>query len=223
MFISFEGIDGSGKSTQLKLLVARMREEGHQVEVFREPGGAPLAERIRELLLDPAYKVDAFAELLLFSAARAQLVASCIRPALANEHVVICDRFYDSTTAYQGGGRELQDIAWLNDFHQRVTGGLKPDRTYLLDISPATARARRLERAGQEDRMENVDIAFYERVVATYKRLADCEAQRFLVLDATVSIEHLQKKIWADVENLMGDLRGTRDISYGSPKQVGGE
>lgn len=202
MFISFEGIDGSGKSTQLELLVARMRERGYQVEVFREPGGAPLPERIRELLLDPAYKIDPFAELLLFSAARAQLVASRIRPALAKGHIVICDRFYDSTTAYQGGGRELQDVMWLNDFHQRVTGGLKPDRTYLLDISSAEARRRRIERAGQEDRMERVDTAFYDRVVAAYRELAHCEPQRFCVLDAMLPIESLQDQIWADVENL---------------------
>lgn len=223
MFISFEGIDGSGKSTQLELLVSRMRESGYQVEVFREPGGTPLAERIRELLLDPAYSVDPFAELLLFSAARAQLVASSIRPALARGRIVICDRFYDSTTAYQGGGRELQDIEWLDDFHQRVTGGLKPDRTYLLDISPGKARRRRTERPGQEDRMERVETSFYKRVITAYRGLAHREPQRFCVLDATLPVEALHGKIWTDVEQMTVNMRGTRDIGYGSSNQVSGD
>ena len=223
MFVSFEGIDGSGKSTQLELLVSRMRESGYQVEVFREPGGTPLAERIRELLLDPAYSVDPFAELLLFSAARAQLVASSIRPALASGRIVICDRFYDSTTAYQGGGRELQGIEWLDDFHQRVTGGLKPDRTYLLDISPDKARHRRTERPGQEDRMERVETSFYERVITAYRGLAHREPQRFCVLDATLSVETLHGKIWSDVERMTVNMRGTRDIGYGSSNQASGD
>lgn len=201
MFISFEGIDGSGKSTQIDLLAERLRREGADVEVFREPGGTILAEQIRDLLLNPAYEIHPFAELLLFSAARAQLVARSIVPALEKGRVVLCDRFYDSTTAYQGGGRQIEQVDWLTEFHHKVTGGLTPDRTYLLMLPVSVALNRRAER-GAGDRMERAGEAFYERVSATYMTLTQKEPDRFLVLDALQAPESVHELIWNDIVDM---------------------
>lgn len=221
MLITFEGIDGSGKSTQAERLVRRLEDQGAQPLLVREPGGTALSERVRALLLDTSLHVEPLAELLLFSAARAQLVAERIRPALEAGHVVVCDRFYDSTTAYQGGGRGL-DVAWLRHFNQRVTGGLVPDRTYLVLLDPALALQRRATRDGRPrqehlkahpdvrkgDRMEAAGEAFYERVTSAYRQLAE-EERRIRCLDGTRSAEALHKEIWADVRRLMGRPRGT--------------
>ncbi|MFQ5570053.1 MAG: dTMP kinase [Rhodothermales bacterium] len=206
MLLTFEGIDGSGKSTQARLLVERLRAEGASPLLVREPGGTDLSEHVRSLLLDPALPVEPFAELLLFSAARAQLVAERLRPALREGRVVVCDRFYDSTTAYQGGGRELEDMDWLREFNRHVTQGLVPDRTYLLDIDPATALARRAVRhaevAAQDDRMEAAGLAFYQRVASAYRRLAREEPGRILSLDGTDAVETIHARIWDDVQHL---------------------
>lgn len=209
MLITFEGIDGSGKSTQARRLVDRLTEAGHGVLLVREPGGTDVSERIRALLLDAELHVEPFAELLLFSAARAQLVAERIRPALERGDVVICDRFYDSTTAYQGAGRAIAQEAWLRDFHGRVTGGLVPDRTYLVRLDPAEALARRTRREpGAKDRMEAAGAAFYERVVRAYDRLAEQEPGRIVCLDGRESVEHLHEAIWADLAPSLAN--GTR-------------
>ena len=200
MFITFEGIDGSGKSTQITLLKERLEKSGKKVEVFREPGGTMVSERIRELLLDPGVEIDPFAELLLFSAARAQLVASKIRPALKEGHIVICDRFFDSTTAYQGAGRNLGSIDWMMRFHDKVTGGLIPDRTYWLSIPVALGLERRRERSGDnQDRMEKTGEAFFHKVVSAYTELARLYPARFLKLDATQPIPSLNQQIWDDL------------------------
>lgn len=205
MFISFEGIDGSGKSTQIELLAERLAAAGRPVKVFREPGGSVLSEKIRELLLDDAFDVDPFAETLLFSAARAQLVARGIRPLLDAGTVVICDRFFDSTVAYQGYGRQFDDVAWLQDFQMRVTGGLAPVRTYLLRISADTAVSRRRARAGgKEDRMEQGGDAFFARIETAYDKLAAASPERMLVLDGRQSIDVLHQQIWADFNRLQG-------------------
>ncbi|MEM8488783.1 MAG: dTMP kinase [Bacteroidota bacterium] len=204
MFVSFEGIDGSGKSTQIKLLAARLEEMQREVRVFREPGGSVLSEKIRALLLDDAFEVDPFAEMLLFSAARAQLVAKEIRPRIDAGTIVICDRFFDSTIAYQGYGREFGDVDWLADFQMRVTAGLAPVRTYLLRISAAAAVSRRRTRAGdgKEDRMEQGGMTFFERVEAAYDKLAAEAPSRIVVLDGHQSIEVLHQQIWADFKSL---------------------
>jgi dTMP kinase len=139
LLVTFEGIDGCGKSTQVARLVERLRQQGQDPLAVREPGGTPLSERIRSLLLEPGQSIEPRAELLLFAAARAELVASVIRPALASGQMVICDRFFDSTTAYQGAGRKLADPAWLADFHRFTTQGLVPDRTFVLDVPLAVA------------------------------------------------------------------------------------
>ncbi len=212
MFISFEGIDGSGKSTQIELLAKRLRAESQSVRLFREPGGTLLSEKIRELLLDPAYAIHPFAELLLFSAARAQLVSEEMQPALDGGAVVISDRFFDSTIAYQGAGREFGDIAWLVDFQRRVTGGLSPFRTYLLDIPVDLALARRVERNGGngDDRMEEGDRTFYQRVLSAYRSIAQVEPGRVLVLDGSLAVEVLHEQIWADFIKMRKDSTGTR-------------
>ncbi len=205
MLLTFEGIDGSGKSTQARLLVEHLEARGGWPLLVREPGGTALSEHVRALLLDPALAVDPVAELLLFSAARAQLCAEVIRPALEAGRVVICDRFYDSTTAYQGAGRTLDqqarfDAGWLEALHRRVTGGLVPDRTYLVRLAPEAARQRR--RGAAPDRMETADAAFYARVAAAYDRLAEVHPERFLTLDGTCSIAALHERIRRDVEAL---------------------
>ena len=212
MLITLEGIDGSGKSTQAERLVRRLEERGERPLLVREPGGTALSERVRALLLDPALPTEPLAELLLFSAARAQLVAERIRPALTSGRVVVCDRFYDSTTAYQGGGRGM-DVGWLRGFNRRVTGGLVPDRTYLVLLDPATALQRRgarlVPKAQRGDRMEASGRAFYERVAAAYRWLADEEPDRILCLDGTRSVEALHEAIWADVCRLLEKANGT--------------
>jgi len=203
--ITFEGIDGSGKSTQARRLNARLRDAGYNTLQVREPGGTELSERVRSLLLDSSLNVHPFAELLLFSAARAQLVAERIRPALAEGRIVICDRFYDSTTAYQGAGRDVADPEWLQDFHRRVTEGLVPSRTYLVELDPETARARRTDDADEEDRMEAAGDDFYERVIRAYAHLAEAHPDRFVRLDGRRSIDALHDEVWADVQTLLDD------------------
>ena len=204
MLITFEGIDGSGKSTQAQRLDARLRAAGHGVLFVREPGGTDLSERVRALLLDPDLGVAPFAELLLFSAARAQLVAERIRPALAAGRLVLCDRFYDSTTAYQGGGRAVADPGWLHAFNERVTGGLVPHRTYLIEVDPHEATARRTAAGTGDDRMEAAGLAFQHRVAEAYRRLADAEPDRILRLDGTLPVDALHARIWTDVQHLLG-------------------
>ena len=210
-FLTFEGIDGSGKTTQAELLTERLREAGHRVELFREPGGTELSERIRSLLLEPSLHVGALAELLLFTAARAQLVEEPIRPALDGGAVVICDRFYDSTTAYQGGGRNVAEPGWIEQLNRHATGGLVPARTYLVDLDPTTALGRRRNRpnGGDADRMEQSDAAFYRRVAAAYERLAEREPDRFLRLDGSRPVEAISREIWSDVERLLRRNAGT--------------
>ncbi len=206
MLITFEGIDGSGKSTQAQKLWQRLQHEGADPLLVREPGGTLLSERVRALLLDRALPIEPFAELLLFSAARTQLVIDVIRPALGQGRIVICDRFYDSTVAYQGGGRQLGDLPWLHDFNRRVADGLVPDRTYLLDLEPTTALARRTHRhadpATRDDRMEAAGIAFQQRVAAAYQILARDEPARFLPLDGARAAEVLHAQIWDDFQRL---------------------
>lgn len=206
LFISFEGLDGSGKTTQVDRLMKRLKDEGHKVLALREPGGTPLSERVRDVLLDANLDIDAFAELLLFSAARAQLVRRTIRPALAEGQIVICDRFFDSTTAYQGGGRRLESVEWLNDFHRHVTGGLVPRRTYYCRLDPEEAARRRgIRNSGSDsqDRMELSGESFFGRVGAAYDRIAQDEPERFVVVNASRSIEEIEQDIWRDVSRLL--------------------
>ena len=213
MLVSFEGIDGSGKSTQARLLVERAKQEGWHPLLVREPGGTGLSERVRSLLLDADAHILPRAELLLFSAARAQLVDEVVVPALEADRLVIADRFYDSTTAYQGAGRRLADPAWLRAFHAFVTDGLAPARTYLVDVPLDVAAARR---GSERDRMEGAGPAFFERVRAAYLALAEAEPDRLVVLDGRRPVEDLHAEIVQDVARLLaGSASGTGTASAG--------
>lgn len=192
LFVTFEGVDGSGKSLMLKLAAKTLRDLGYDVLCTREPGGSPLGQKLRSIILDSPYgAVDPRGEALLYAADRALHVANVIKPALAAGQVVLCDRYEDSSYAYQGGGRnvELADIRRLNDF---ATYGLRPDATFLLDL-PAEAALGRLR--GPKDRIEQEDISFFEDIAAAYRRLAAAEPERFYVIDATCSIKEESARI----------------------------
>ena len=191
LFIVFEGVEGAGKSTQIKRLVATLTNEGHDVLVTREPGGPPVAERVRQMLLDPEATMDSRTEVLLYAAARAQHVAEVIRPALEEGRIVISDRFLDSSLAYQGYARELgeDDVAEINRW---ATGGLTPDAVILLALDPAEGMRRVAERnrqAGSDpgrpaDRIEAEQLDFHRRVATGYLALAKRHRDRFVVVDA---------------------------------------
>ncbi len=198
MFITFEGLDFSGKSTQIKLLADRLRSEKQTVSVLREPGGTPFGEKIRSILLDTQFSgMTAVGEFLLFSASRAQLVEGVIKPSLASGAVVICDRFYDSSTAYQGWGRgiPLEAIRTVNEL---ATEKLVPDLTFFIDIPLKEVEQRIQERGEGKDRMESGGRAFYERVREGYLKLA-ADEKRFHIVDGTKSIEEIQQAIWNSV------------------------
>lgn len=181
-FITLEGVDGSGKSTQASLLVERLRQEGREVVALREPGGTPISEKIRALLLDPenAEMADE-CELLLYEASRAQLVREVIEPALLRGDIVVCDRFYDSTHAYQHGGRGLSG-ALVSRANELGCCGLSPDVTLVLDIDPAAALARATAQGA--DRLEAEGLAFQQRVRKDYLALAKADPARVCVVDA---------------------------------------
>ncbi|HUX67037.1 MAG TPA: dTMP kinase [Terriglobales bacterium] len=182
-FISFEGLDGCGKTTQAELLAAHLRQAGERVLLTREPGGTPLGERIRALVLGEGERPAPEAELALMCASRAQSVRELIRPALAGGAWVLCDRFHDATEAYQGGGRGM-DGDVIRALHRLLCGDLQPALTLILELEPraSLARARRLPTAG---RFERESDAFFERVAAAYHRIAQREPQRCLLLPAS--------------------------------------
>ena len=180
MFVTFEGLDGSGKSTQAALLAERARETGREVVLTREPGGTPLGERIRELLLGGSDDVAPWAEAALFAAARAELVERVIRPALDRGALVVCDRYLDSSLAYQGIARGL-GVDEVLELNMRATDGLLPDRTFLLDGDPAALDAR-LGRT--RDRLEREGAAFRVAVAQAYRELAARFPERVVLLDA---------------------------------------
>ena len=200
VFVVLEGGDGAGKSTQLRRLAAGLRAAGHDVVRTREPGGTPLGEQVRELVLDPAHgPVDPRTEALLFAAARAAHVEQLIRPALAAGRSVVCDRFADSSAAYQGAGRGLgvERIAELNDW---AAAGLLPDLTVLLDVPAETGRARRATRDGTTgDRLESEPDTFHDATRQAFLELAARAPARYLVLDATRPADELAVEIAAAV------------------------
>ncbi len=201
--IVFEGGDGAGKSTQVSALVQALRAGGHTVTCTREPGGTPLAESVRALVLDPAHAPVAPAtEALLFASARADHVARLIRPAVERGEIVVCDRFVDSSVAYQGAGRGL-GLARVADLNQWALQGLVPDLTVLLDVDQTTAQARRRRRESASDRMEAEDLAFHATVNAAFRELAAAAPQRYLVLDAAESAERITRAVAARVAPLL--------------------
>jgi len=191
VFVTFEGLDGSGKSTQAALLVERLRGKGREVVATREPGGTPVGERVREVLLGGEGELLAWTEAALFAAARSEIVARVIRPALARAADVVCDRYVDSSLAYQGAARGLGVEAVLA-LNEGATGGLLPDRTFLLLLAPDEA-ARRL--GPRADRIERAGAEFRTRVDAGYRELAARYPDRIVPLDGTLSPEELGEVI----------------------------
>jgi len=201
MFITFEGIEGSGKSTQAELLVKYLRGKGLDVILTREPGGVEISERIRAILIERGLSISPKAELFLFLASRAQHTDELIRPSLQRGHIVVCDRYIDASVAYQGYGRRLpvEMIKRLNDW---ATGGLRPNLTVLLDLSPEEG-LKRVRRSKRMDRIEEEDLEFHRRVREGYLEIARSEPDRFLVLDASRSVEKIQSFIREAVERCL--------------------
>jgi dTMP kinase len=193
VFISLEGVDGSGKSTQAKLLAEAL---GAETLLIREPGGTSAAERIRELLADPSLEIDPFAELLLFSAARADLVSRVIRPALEAGTHVVADRFADSSVAYQGGARELgtSHVLSLTD---TVIDGLWPDVTVLLRVDPEVG----LGRADGEDRLESEGLGLQRAVAEAYEEIAQIASDRVVVVDGAGTVEEVHERVMAALQS----------------------
>ena len=207
LFITLEGPEGAGKSTNREYLAARLQEAGCNVLLTREPGGTPLAERIRELLLEPSDEpMAADTELLLVFAARAQHLAQVIRPALAAGKVVLCDRFTDATYAYQGGGRglPLERIALLEEF---VQGGLRPDLTLVFDL-PVDIGLTRAAARGRLDRFEQEARSFFEAVRQTYLARAALAPARYRLLDAAQPLAAVQVQLDALLPELLERVRG---------------
>ncbi len=181
--ITIEGLDGAGKTTLATGLLTALHDRRIDVALLREPGGVQTAERIRDLVTDPALDVSARTEALLYAAARAQLVEQALQPLLTNGTHVLLDRFVDSSLAYQGGGRQLGTEA-VGEINAFATGGLTPDLTLLLRLAPGVGRARTGGRGGDADRLEQEAEPFFARIATTYDALAGAEPDRFIVLDA---------------------------------------
>jgi dTMP kinase len=202
-FITFEGSEGCGKTTQIEALAKAFSSMGKTVVITREPGGTLIGEKIRNLLQDPSYKneISDITELLLFCASRAELIASCIQPALDRGEIVICDRFYDSTYVYQGLGRAI-DMDTVEKLNQITVGTLKPDLTILLDLDTKIGIQRAKNRqSGELDRIENESLAFFEAVRNGYLEIAKKEPARFKVIDGELNVATIQEMIWETVKS----------------------
>lgn len=193
MFITFEGPEGSGKSTQIVRVSERLRESGFTVVTTREPGGTLLGERLRNLLLDGDLVPCAVTEAYLMTAARAEHVRKVIRPALERGEWVLCDRFADSTLAYQGAGRKI-DVGDLRSLQSLATGGLVPDLTILLDVDVETGLGRRNAHGGQ-NRIDQEEVSFHKRVADWYRTEAQSCPARWVIVDASKSIELVEQQI----------------------------
>ena len=206
LFITFEGTEGSGKSTQIILLAERLRAMGRTVRVLREPGGTPIGEEIRHTLKhsNANHAMTWEAELLLMNASRAQLVREIIRPALQAGEVVLCDRFYDSTIAYQGYGRGL-DLQMVRNIIDVAVGDTRPDVTLLLLVPVSISEARRFSRQTTplRDRMEEADRSFFERVEEGYRAIATSDPKRIHLIDATQTLAAVTQAIWQDLSSVL--------------------
>lgn len=204
LFITFEGPEGGGKTTQLRLLQAQLEQQGRQVIATREPGGTAIGNAIRAILLDPHHTgMSPRAEALLFNAARAQLIDEIVQPALAAGQIVLCDRFADSTLAYQGYGRNLS-LADLQTLIAYATLGVRPHLTIFLDIPAATGLQRKSQGA-EWNRLEAEQLTFHQRVREGFLTLVAAEPHRWLVVDATQTIEQVHAAIWQRVQTLLRD------------------
>jgi len=203
MFITFEGVEGCGKTTQARMLATQLEERGVHTLVTREPGGAVISEQIRAILLDNRNDgMDPMAEALLYVASRAQFVAEVVRPALASGTIVICDRYADSTLAYQGYGRGLP-IETLQTLNRIATGGIVPDRTFLLDVPVADGLSRK-RKDGNLNRLDNAGDAFHERVRNGYHALAGAAPARWRVIDAGAAPSVVAGAIWSALSPFVG-------------------
>ncbi|MCQ2502860.1 MAG: dTMP kinase [Saccharofermentans sp.] len=199
-FITFEGIDGCGKSTQCEMLKDYLKERGVDFIFVREPGGTVIGERIREILLDKKNsQMTSRTELLLFEAARAQITDEVIKPALEEGKIVLCDRFFDSSSAYQGMARGM-GMEFVSDLNMAATGGLKPDITFFFDISAEEALERRGKRGEASDRIELAGLKFQEDVRAGYLELAKSSEGRIITIDATKGIEEIFEVVKGSLE-----------------------
>lgn len=202
MFITFEGVEGCGKTTQLRLLKERLEAAGQRVTATREPGGCPIADQMRAILLDAGNSaITPLAELLLYAAVRAQHVQEVIAPALDRGEIVLCDRFTDATIAYQGNGRGL-DLATIADLNRLATGGVTPKLTLLIDcpVEVGLSRARARIEAGsgaREERFELESIRFHERVRQGYLGLAEADPERYLIVDGSGGVTETEKRVSA--------------------------
>ena len=208
LLISFEGTEGCGKSTQINLLAQRLHKLGRTIKLVREPGGTPIGEEIRHTLKHSAsnHAMTSETELLLMNASRAQLVREVIRPALAAGDIVLCDRFYDSTTAYQGYGRGL-DLKLVQSVIDFAVGETRPKLTLLLHVPPEISQARLASRQStlpfMRDRIEEADHSFFERVVEGYRALAKSDPRRVKLIQASDSVEAVSAAIWKLIEPLL--------------------
>lgn len=214
--ISFEGIDGAGKSTQLDHAARCLAARGLRMRVTREPGGTPLAEQLRALLL--AEPMDAITETLLLFAARRDHVERVIRPALAAGEWVLCDRFFDATLAYQGGGRGVAED-WLSDLQLRVAGDLEPDLTLLFDAPEALAAARLRQSGAAADRFEREPEAFFGRVRSMYLARARAEQARVCVIDARAPADQVASQVEAAITRLFERSAASPSVSGGSGEE----
>ena len=206
LLISFEGIDGCGKSTQLARLADRLRAVGIEPVLVREPGGTRLGERVRDLLLDPATgDIAPAAEALLYAASRAELVASTIEPAIAAGQVVLCDRYVDSSLAYQGDGRGL-GVDRVLEANLLATAGRLPDCTVLVVVEPQLAHARRAGDSADADRLEQAGTAFFSRVHESYARLAERWPDRIQTVDGARDIDAVERDVDAIVTPLLAGI-----------------
>ncbi len=200
LFITLEGGDGAGKSTQIRNIEKFFAEKGMTVTHTREPGGPPIAEKLRAILLDPANKeMHAVTEMLIYAAGRAQNVREIVEPALERGEIVICDRYVDSSIAYQAYGRDLGEM--VAEVNHRATGGLRPDLTIWLDIDPETGKARATHDK-DPDRLEQESTAFHTRVREGYASIAKAEPERFKRIDATGTVDEIKDEIYRFLEEL---------------------
>jgi dTMP kinase len=201
LFITFEGLDGTGKTTQIHELETKLSELGLPYKKTREPGGTPIAEKIRDIILDPKNTEMCFqAEALLYAASRAQHVSEVIKPALEKGEIVICDRFFDSTLAYQGYARELslEDLHYINNFAMQE---VKPELTFLLDI-PAAHTSERIN-SRELDRLDLEEMDFKNRVRAGFLKIADFEKNRVKVINASLEIQEIHDIIWEKTKSIL--------------------